>query len=125
MSVLQFFMFVRSISLVCVCFVIPFTLNVRFVDVPAEVTQEEVQTRFLIQLPSAVLALTFLGRRIQPSLSLVDREVNFLCINDFCSFSTCWAFFFFNVEKNPITSSCDQTEIRTHVPTSEGFGVTN
>ena len=80
---------------VCVCVVIPFILDVRFVDVPAEVTQEEVQTRFLIQLPSAVLALTFLARRIQPSLSLVEREVKFLCTNDFYSFSTCWAFFFF------------------------------
>ena len=45
-------------------------------DVPAEVTQEEVHTGFL-HLPSAVLALFFLARRIQPFLSLVDREVEF------------------------------------------------
>ena len=32
-------------------------------------------------------------------------------------------FFFFFVRKDP--SSCDDTEIRTHVPTSEGFEVTN
>ena len=46
-------------------------------DAPAGVTQEEGHTRFLIHLPSAVLALIFLARRIQPFLSLVDREVEF------------------------------------------------
>ena len=40
-------------------------------------------TGFLIYLPSAaVLALIFLVRRIQPFLSLVDREVEFLRTND-------------------------------------------
>ena len=34
-------------------------------------------TGFLIHLPSAVLALIFLARRLQPFLSLVDREVEF------------------------------------------------
>ena len=43
-------------------------------DVPAGVTQEEGHIGFL-HLPCAVLALIFLARRIQPSLSLVDREV--------------------------------------------------
>ena len=57
------------------CVVIPFILDVRFMDVPAGVTQEEGHTRFLIHLLSAVLALVFLARRIQPFLSLVDREV--------------------------------------------------
>ena len=61
----------------CVCVVIPFILDVRFVDVPAGVTQEEGHTGFLIHLPSAVLALFFLPRRIQPFLSLVDRDVEF------------------------------------------------
>ena len=47
-------------------------------DVPAGVTQEEGRTGFLIHLPSAVRALIFVARRIQPSfLSLVDREVEF------------------------------------------------
>ena len=47
-------------------------------DVPAGVTQEEGHTGFLIHLPSEVLALIFLARRIQLSfLSLVDREVEF------------------------------------------------
>ena len=46
-------------------------------DVPPGVTQEEGHTGFLIHLLSAVRALIFLGRRIQPFLSLVDREVGF------------------------------------------------
>ena len=68
------------------CVVIPFILDVRFVDVPAGVTQEEGHTEFL-HLPSAVLALIFLARRIQPLLSLVDREVEF-CVLTISSFST-------------------------------------
>ena len=47
------------------------------IDVPAGVTQEEGNTGFSIHLLSAVLALIFLARRIQPFLSLVDREVEF------------------------------------------------
>ena len=35
-----------------------------FLDVPAGVAQEEGHTGFLIHLPSAVLALLFLARRI-------------------------------------------------------------
>ena len=46
-------------------------------DVPAGVTQEEGHTGFLIHLLSAGRALIFLARRIQPFLSLVDREVEF------------------------------------------------
>ena len=46
-------------------------------DVPAGVIQEEGHTGFLIHLLSAVRALIFLARRIQPFLSLVDREVEF------------------------------------------------
>ena len=60
---------------VCVCVVIPFILDVRLV--PAGVTQEEGHPGFIIHLPSAVLALIFLARRIQPFLSLVDCEVEF------------------------------------------------
>ena len=46
-------------------------------DVPAGDTQEEGHTGLLIHLLSAVRALIFLARRIQPFLSLVDREVEF------------------------------------------------
>ena len=51
-------------------------------DVPTGVTQEEGHTGFLIHLLSAVRTLVFLARRIQPFLSLVDREVGILCTND-------------------------------------------
>ena len=104
------------------CVVIPFILDDRFVNVPAGVTQEEGHTGFL-HLPPAVLALIFLARRIQPFLSLVDCEVELFCVLTIYSFSTCWAFICVCVKKNP--SSCDDTGIRTHVPTSEGFEVTN
>ena len=81
--------------LCCVCVVFPFILDVRVVDVPAGVTQEEGHTGFLIHLPSAVLALIFLAKRIQPFSSRADREVEFLCTNiTNKSFSTCWAFIF-------------------------------
>ena len=51
-------------------------------DVPAGVTQEEGHTGFLIYLPSAVRALIFVARRIQPFLSLVDREVEFCVLTN-------------------------------------------
>ena len=67
---------------VCVvCLVIPFIPDVRFVDVPAGVTQEEGHTEFLIHHPSAVLAFIFLARRIPPFLSLLDREVDFCVLS--------------------------------------------
>ena len=68
--------FMHSLVCVCVCF-FPFILDTRLVDVPAGVTPEEGHTGFLIHLPSAVLALIFLARRIQPFPSLVDREIEF------------------------------------------------
>ena len=49
-------------------------------DVPAGVTQEEGHTGFLIHLLSAVHALIFLARRIQPFLSL-----KCLCIYNLCN----------------------------------------
>ena len=66
----------RDSEIVC-CIVIPFILDVRFVDAPAGVTQEEGHTGIL-HLPSAVLALIFIARKIQPSLSLVDCYVEFV-----------------------------------------------
>ena len=63
-------------------------------DVPAGVTQEKIHTEFLIHLPFAVIALIFLARRIQPFLSLVDRDFEFFVLT-IQSFSTCWAFFLF------------------------------
>ena len=65
-------------------------------------TQEGGNTVFF-HLPSAVFALIFLARRIEPFLSLVDREVE-LCLLTIQSFSTRWAFIisflFFSEEKS-------------------------
>ena len=70
--------FIHTLLLLqCVCVAIPLILDVRLVDVPAGVTQEEGNTGFL-HLPSAVLALIFIARRIQPPLSLVDPNVEFV-----------------------------------------------
>ena len=70
----------KYIITVCVCVCVfsshPFWTS-SSLDVPAGVTQEEGHTGFLIHLPSAVRALIFVARRIQPFLSLVDREVEF------------------------------------------------
>ena len=67
-------------GLVCVC-VCVFSSHSFWtsssLDVPAGVTQEEGHTGFLIHLVSAVRVFIFLARRIQPFLSLVDREVEF------------------------------------------------
>ena len=90
-------------------------------DIPAGVAQEEGHTGFLIHLPSAVRALIFLARRMQPFLSLVDREVEF-CVLTILSFSTCWAFrifiylFIIFSEKNPV---CRGSNSRPNV--SEGY----
>ena len=77
-----------------------------------------------LRLPSVVLALIFIARRIQPSLSLVDRKVE-SCVPTNYSFSLLvghFIFFTFFVRNNP--SSCDCLEIQTYVPTSKGFEVT-
>ena len=62
-----------------VCFLCVFSSHSFWtsMDVPAGVAQEEGHTGFLIHLLSAVRALIFLARRIQPFLSLVDCEVEF------------------------------------------------
>ena len=76
-------------------------------DVPAGVTLEEGHTRFLISLLSAVRAIIFLARRIQPLLSLADREAPVGHIF-FCFLVFLFSFF---SEKNPVCRD------RTHVPT--------
>ena len=63
-----------------VCIVFPFILDDRLVDVPAGVTLEEGHTAFLIRLPSVVLALIFLVRRVQPIFSLVERVKSNFCV---------------------------------------------
>ena len=85
-------------------------------DVPAGVTQEEGHTGFLTHLLSAVRAFIFLARRIQPFLSLVDREVEFcvltilIVLRPLGIFSFSFSFF---SEKNPVCRH------RTHVPTCQ------
>ena len=61
------------------CVVISFILDVRLVDAPDGGAQEKAHTKYFY-LPSAGLAFVFLARRIQPPLSLVDREVEF-CVS--------------------------------------------
>ena len=63
-------------------------------DVPAGVTQEEGHTGFLIHLPSAVRALIFVARRIQPFLSLVDSEVEFCVLTNLIVLHQLGIFFF-------------------------------
>ena len=90
-------------------------------DVPAAgVTQKEGRTGFFIHLLSAVRASVFLARRIQPFLSLVDREVAFCVLT--ISFSTRWAFFFLFLfrEKNPVIPGSNYS--RPNV--SEGYEAT-
>ena len=77
-----------------------------------------------LHLPSAMLASTFLAKRIQPFLSLIDREVEFRPpLVGYFYFIFILFYLFIFVRKNP--RPCDCTEIRTHVPTSEGLEVTN
>ena len=75
----------------CVCVAIPFILDLRLVDTPpAEVTQNRgkvTQDSSIFLLPVCGDCLNFIARRIQPSLSFVDREVDF-CVPTFSSFST-------------------------------------
>ena len=72
---------INSLHCVCVFSSHPFWTS-SSLDVPAGVTQEEGHTGFLIHLPSAVRALIFVARRIQPFLSLVDREVEFCVLTN-------------------------------------------
>ena len=72
----------------------PFILEVTLVDeVASRVTEEEGPTWFLYFSP-AVLALIFIARRIQPSLSVVDFEVDTLV-----PVISCRAFYFYFLRK--------------------------
>ena len=59
----------------CVCVFFPFILD--FNGRTSQGYTGRRQHRISVHLLSAVLALIFLARRIQPFLSLVDREVEF------------------------------------------------
>ena len=66
-----------AIECVCVC-CHPIYSGRQTCGRTAGVTQEEGHTGFS-HLPSVMLALIFIARRVQPSLSLVDREVE-VCV---------------------------------------------
>ena len=99
-------------------------------DVPAGVTQEEGHTGFLIHLLSAVRALFFLARRIQPFLSLVDREVEFCVLpgNDLIVFHPLGIFslfFSFLVRKIPFAGiELTSQRVRRLRGTSDATGAT-
>ena len=60
-----------------------FSSHLFFVNEPAGVTTEEGRTGILNHLASAVLAYFFLARRIKPSLSLVDCDVEFCVLTSY------------------------------------------
>ena len=63
---------------VCVCFLPIYSgRQVRWMYQPGLHRRKATQDFFLIHLPSAVHAFIFLARRVQPFLSLVDREFEF------------------------------------------------
>ena len=73
--------FIRALVVVCVCFLpIHSGHQVRWTYQPG--SHRRKVTGFLIHLPSAVRALIFVARRIQPFLSLVDREVEFCVLTN-------------------------------------------
>ena len=89
-------------------------------DVPAGVTQD-----FSSRCSFCGACLYFYRARIQPFLSLADREVKF-CVLTIQSFSTCWEFFIFTqyfyflVRKNP-----SYRDSNPPPNVSEGYEVSN
>ena len=90
---------IRVITVINVCVVIHFILDVCRTSGLGTYQpgshKRKVTQDFSTYLPSAVLALIFLARRIQPFLSLVDREVEFFCTNEsIVLHSSCFLFCF-------------------------------
>ena len=91
---------------VCVCF-LPIQSGHKKTYQPGSHRRKVGHTGFLIHLLSAVHALIFLARRIQPFLSLVDREVEFcvltilIVLHPLGIFIFIFVFSFFS-EKNPV-----------------------
>ena len=72
----------KKLASVCVCFLpIHSGHQVRWTYQPGS-HRRKVTQDFLIHLPSAVRALIFVARRIQPFLSLVGREVEFCVLTN-------------------------------------------
>ena len=64
---------------VCVCVFFPFILDIKFVGRTSR-CHTGGRSHRIFHPPSFCGALIFLARRIQPFLSLVDREVEFVCV---------------------------------------------
>ena len=113
----------------CVCVFFPFILdNIKLVGRTSwGHTAGRSHRIFHSNLPSVVHALIFLARRIQPFLSLVDREVHFLCTNDLVvlhSLGICICIYIciFFVRKIPFTG-IELTCVRPNV--LEGYEATS
>ena len=100
-----------------VCVDIPFILDVRFVNAPAGITQEDVHTGFLY-LPSAVPALILLREGFSRPFPSSTVKSNFVYPR-----KNRFPFVKRVVRKTP--SLCDCAEVQTHGPSSESFEVTN
>ena len=111
---------INNIRCVCVCVCVCFLPihsghQVRWTHQPGP-HRGKVTQGFLIHLLSAVRALIFLARKIQPLLSLVESEVEFCVLTTlFIVLHPLGIFFFFKFlsEKNPVCRG------RTHVPTCQ------
>ena len=100
---------------VCVCVLPSHLFWTSGLWTPAGVTQEEGHTEIL-HLLFAVLALTFIVIRIQPSLSLVDREVEFVYpqINSSPLVGHYFYLFFTFVRKIPVRVTASTFELTSH-----------
>ena len=89
-----------SVCVCSVCVFFPFILDIKFVGRTSRGHTGGRSHRISHPpFPSAVRALIFLATRIQPFLSLVDRELEFcVLVLHFCSF-------FFSLRENHTTSS--------------------
>ena len=89
---------------VCVCVFVffPIILDIKYVGRTSRGHTGVRSHRIFIHLPSAVRALIFLAKRIQPFISLVDREAEFLCTNNLIVLHSLGIFFFL-VRKTPFT----------------------
>ena len=105
------------------CVVIPFILDVRFKVCGRTSSRGHTgEMEHRISPPSFCGAcLNFSREKDYPFLSLVDREVVFFLHLLMGIFVFLYLYLF--SEETP--SSCDDIDIRTHVPTSDGFEVIN
>ena len=100
-----------------VCVVIPFILDVRLVDAPAEVTQDF--STFLLRCVPLSFSREGFSRSFPSS-----TVKSILCTNDLIVLHLLgifiYIYYIYFCEEN--SSSCDDTEIRTHVPTCTAGG---